>query len=72
MKNLIKFPYIFSKVTTLNPLENSIINQQTALTRTKSIFYLGEGVQLQFSDVFTNVLQAIAENDRDYLKQIME
>ena len=35
-------------------------------------FHLGEGVYGQFSQIYTDILQAIAENDEEYLQQIME
>ncbi|EAR84146.1 hypothetical protein TTHERM_00723310 (macronuclear) [Tetrahymena thermophila SB210] len=40
--------------------------------RPKAIQYLGEGTHTQFSRVYSDVLQAIAEDDREYLESIME
>lgn len=68
MKKLI-LPYAFKGVT-FDFLQ--LYYPGKLVDRGKSIAYLGEGTHKQFSNIYTNVLQAIAENDREYLEEIME
>ena len=45
---------------------------KTLVQRTRSEHYLGPEVYGSFSQTFSDVLQAFAEKDSDYLKNVME
>jgi hypothetical protein len=49
-----------------------IPSKRRMLKRNLSSHYLGENIHNQFSQIYTDVLQSIAEKDEEYLKGIME
>ena len=49
-----------------------VMSGRRLVNRYKVNFFLGENIYPEFSNIYTNVLQAISENDTEYLKRIME
>ena len=59
-------PYIFQGVHL--DIRKMLSTGRRLTNKHLATFYLGEGVFGQFSQVYSNVLQAMADNDQEYLQ----